>query len=585
MSDMTSEVLNAELSISEMLTHGLHLGHLSRFWNPKMAPYIHKVRYGVHIINLVKTERCFRRALSFIEKIVTKGGKILFVGTKARASDLIAQHADRAGMPYVNHRWLGGMLTNFKTVKQSISRLTKLQEMSEQGFLEKLTKKEALMKRRDIDKLEKTLGGIKKLNRLPDALFVIDVGYEDIAVKEANKLGIPVIGLVDTNNSPDGIQYLIPANDDAILSINYALSLISNTICSIRSIQSEQQKIEAKQLARDPQATAPKRASAPKKETAVKSTPSVPVVESLAAPVSESAATTATATISAADVKKLRDLTEAAMMDCKKALVQAEGDFEKAKEILMQTSQKKVAKSASRVAAEGVIHLIQKEGFVGCVEINCETDFVARDQTFMALQGLIEKALTTIPASLEDLLDASADGLSIKEHVAAATAKLGEKIEVRRMHFEARDAQKLGFYNHGGKIAAFALINSDHPTLARDLAMHIAAMNPIYLNLKEVPAELLKAQEAIIIEELVAEGEKSEKIKKTIIKGRIEKHFGALCLSDQAFIKQTDLTITDLLTQNDTKIVSYGRFEVGEGIEKQHVDFAQEVLNQARINS
>jgi elongation factor Ts len=492
-------------------------------------------------------------------------------------------------MPYVNHRWLGGMLTNFKTVKQSISRLAKLQEMNEQGVLEKLTKKEALMRRREIDKLEKTLGGIKKLNRLPDALFVVDVGYEDIAVKEANKLGIPIIALVDTNNSPDGIQYLIPANDDAILSINYSLSLISNLIDSIRSVQAEQQKTEAKQLDREPQAAALKRAPAPKKDAAPKmATPvaaAAPTVEAVVATAAESAATTSAATISAADVKKLRDLTEAAMMDCKKALVQAEGDFEKAKEILMQTSQKKVAKSASRIAAEGVIHLIQKDGFVGCVEVNCETDFVARDQTFMALQGLIEKALRTIPNSLDELLAAVVDGLPIKEHVAAATAKLGEKIEIRRMHFESRDAQKLGFYNHGGKIAAFALIDSDHSTLARDLAMHIAAMNPIYLNLKAVPADVMKNQEAVVIEELVAEGEKSEKIKSTIIKGRIDKYFGALCLMSQQFIKQPDLMIADLLTQNDTRLVSYGRFEVGEGIEKQHVDFAQEVMNQARVNS
>jgi len=582
MSEMISDVINAELNVAEMLTHGLHLGHLSRFWNPKMAPYIHKTRYGVHIINLVKTERCFKRALSVIEKIVSKGGKILFVGTKARASDLIAQHAERSGMPYINHRWLGGMLTNFKTVKQSISRLTKLQEMSELGTLDKLTKKEGLMKRREIAKLDKTLGGIKKLNRLPDALFVVDVGYEDTAVKEANKLGIPVIALVDTNNSPDGIQYIIPANDDAILSINYSLSLVSNLILNIRATQIEQQKTESKKLAVEMQdASAPKRALKKDVVTA-KADSKASAADISTAPVAAPIADTASATISAADVKKLRDLTSAAMMDCKKALVQSEGDFEKAKEILMQTSQKKAEKSASRIAAEGVMHMIQKDDFVGCVEVNCETDFVARDQNFMALQGLIESAITTIPSSVEELLACVVDGVSLQDHISALTAKLGEKIAIRRMHFEKTDGQKLGIYSHGGKIIAYARINSEHPSLARDLAMHIAAMQPLYLDFKAIPADVMKDQEAIVIEELVSEGEKTDKIKKTIIKGRLEKHFSAQCLMTQPFVKQNECTVAEILTQNKIKLVDHGRFEMGEGIEKPTVDFAQEVMEQAR---
>jgi small subunit ribosomal protein S2 len=562
-----------------MLTHGLHLGHLSRFWNPKMAPYIHKVRYGVHIINLVKTESAFRKALSFIEKVVSKGGKILFVGTKARASDLIAMHANRANMPYVNHRWLGGMLTNFKTVKQSVSRLIKFQEMVEAGTLEKFTKKESLMKSREIEKLEKTLGGIKKLSRLPDALFVIDVGYEDTSIKEANKLGIPVIGLVDTNNSPDGIQYVIPANDDAILSLNYSLSLVSNLIENVRAKQSEQQQADSKQLARNTSA-----AAAPKRprEKEVKKVVAEPKTVESAVPtpseVTEPLAEQAKATISAGDVKKLREVTEAAMMDCKKALVQANGDFEKAKEILMQSSQKKVAKASTRVAAEGVIQLIQQEGFAGFIEINCETDFVARDEKFLALQALIEKAIVAIPGSVEELLALTVDGACISDHIAQTTAKLGEKIQVRRMHFEVRDGNALGLYNHGGKIAAFARIKGDSPTIARDLAMQIAAMNPLYLDMKSIPADVMSAQEAVITEEMQEEGEKTAKIKKSIMKGRLDKHFAPLCLMTQAFIKQSELSIEQLLEENKIKLVNYGRFEVGEGIEKNVVDFAEEVM-------
>jgi len=572
-----ADLATVELSIPQMLGHGLHLGHLSRFWNPKMKPYIYKIRYGVHIINLVKTEQCFNRALSFIEKIVAKGGKVLFVGTKARASDLIAQHATRAGMPYVNHRWLGGMLTNFKTVKQSISRLMKLQEMAEQGYFEKLTKKEALIKTREMDKLEKTLGGIKKLGRLPDALFVVDVGYEDTAIKEANKLGIPVIGIVDTNNSPDGIQYIIPANDDAILSIDYSLSLVSNLIESVKSSQSEQQKVEAKQLAREPQAA--KRA--PKQEKSAK--PAAEKEVAVAAPVAAAPVQDADAvTISAADVKKLRELTEAPMMDCKKALVQAQGDFEKAKAFLMESSERKAAKSATRVAAEGMIKLVERPDFMAMVEVNCETDFVARDHNFQALGASIEAALQSPVASVEELMDRTVDGVALKEIIAQSIAKLGEKIAIRRIHIELKNQGCLAVYNHGGKIAAFARIDLDQPTLARDIAMQVAAMNPEYREMSLVPSDVSAAQEEEIRKQMAEEGEKSEKIQKSIIAGRLEKHFAERCLMSQEFIKQPGTTIATVLANAGAQLVSYGRFEVGEGIEKQVVDFAQEVMNQAK---
>ncbi len=576
-----SPIENAQLSVQDMLNHGLHLGHLSRFWNPKMAPFIHKVRYGVHIINLVKTERYFKRALSFMEKIVAKGGKILFLGTKARASDLVALHSERCGMPYVNHRWLGGMLTNFKTVKQSISRLSKLQEMAQSGVLDKLTKKEALMKAREIEKLEKTLGGIKKLNRLPDALFVIDVGYEDTAVKEANKLGIPVIGLVDTNNSPDGIQYVIPSNDDAIVSINYVLSLVSQSIEKVKAEHAEQNKIEAKSLAKDPVSD---KKTAPKKEhakTAVKTTAKTESVVEPKAPVAASVEKTeASVTVSAADVKKLRDVTEAAMMDCKKALVQAGGDFEKAKEILIQSSQKKVAKAATRIASEGVIQVIAKGESVAFVEINCETDFVARDQNFILLQQSVEKAFSQDKQTVEALLATEVDGLALSEHVALATAKLGEKIQIRRLVVQSTN-DKTAYYNHGGKIATFVQVSKADAGLARDLAMHIAAMNPRFNDLKDVPADVMKAQEAEIIAQLAEEGEKTDKIKKTILKGRLEKHFAPQCLMSQEFIKQPDLTIAALLASKDLTIEAYIRMELGEGIEKEEIDFAEEVKKQA----
>jgi small subunit ribosomal protein S2 len=202
-----------------MLEAGVHFGHQTRFWNPKMADYIFGARNKIHIVNLEKTLPLYNDAVNAIGKIAAKRGTILFVGTKRAARNTVQEEAVRCGMPYVNHRWLGGMLTNYKTIRQSIQRLMDLEEMSTTGGLARLTKKEALGLRREMEKLERVLGGIKDMKGLPDALFIIDVGHEEIAVSEANKLGIPVFGIVDTNNSPDGIDYVVPGNDDAIKAI------------------------------------------------------------------------------------------------------------------------------------------------------------------------------------------------------------------------------------------------------------------------------------------------------------------------------------------------------------------------------
>ena len=209
----------ANVSMREMLEAGVHFGHQTRFWNPKMAPYIFGERNKIHIINLEKTLPLYQDALNFMGKLAANGGKILFVGTKRAARDAVRAEAKRCNMPYVDHRWLGGMMTNFRTVKQSIRRLKDLEQQEEDGTFRKLVKKEALELTREKDKLDRSLSGIKDMERLPDAMFVIDVGYENIAIKEARKLNIPVVGVVDTNNPLQGVDYVIPGNDDAIRAI------------------------------------------------------------------------------------------------------------------------------------------------------------------------------------------------------------------------------------------------------------------------------------------------------------------------------------------------------------------------------
>ncbi len=207
------------VSMRQMLEAGVHFGHQTRFWNPKMAPFIFGERNKIHIINLEKTQPLYATAAAFIKGVAADGGKILFVGTKRSARDAVQKEATRCAMPYVNQRWLGGMLTNFKTIRQSIKRLNELDEMAQNGSLDRRGKKEAQMLRREMEKLLRSLGGIREMTALPDALFVIDVGHEEIAIAEAKKLGIPVVAVVDTNCSPDGIDYVIPGNDDAMRAI------------------------------------------------------------------------------------------------------------------------------------------------------------------------------------------------------------------------------------------------------------------------------------------------------------------------------------------------------------------------------
>ncbi|WP_291995559.1 30S ribosomal protein S2 [Candidatus Accumulibacter sp. ACC003] len=222
-------------TMRQMLEAGVHFGHQTRFWNPKMAPYIFGARNKIHIVNLESTLAKYNEAMNFVRKLSANKGNILFVGTKRQAREIIAEEASRCVSPYVDQRWLGGMLTNFKTIKQSIKRLKEMEAMVEDGSLERLGKKEALMTTRELEKMLKSIGGIKDMVTLPDALFVIDVGYHKIAITEANKLGIPIVAVVDTNHSPEGIDYVIPGNDDSSRAIRLYARGVADAVLEGRS--------------------------------------------------------------------------------------------------------------------------------------------------------------------------------------------------------------------------------------------------------------------------------------------------------------------------------------------------------------
>ncbi len=272
----------SKISMRNMLEAGVHFGHQTRYWDPKMAPFIFGARSKIHIINLEKTLPLFNDAMNFVGKIAANRGKILFVGTKRAAREVVKEQALRCGMPYVNQRWMGGMLTNFKTVKQSIKRLKELEALFAEGKHERINKKEALGLSREMEKLERDLGGIKDMGGLPDAIFVIDVGYEKIAVSEAKKLGIPVVGIVDTNNNPGGLDYIIPGNDDAIRSIGLYLQAAADAALEGRASSGQVSDGAADDLVEVDSAPVEKAAKRAVKTAAVKTKPAKKIVENAA---------------------------------------------------------------------------------------------------------------------------------------------------------------------------------------------------------------------------------------------------------------------------------------------------------------
>src|SRR3989442_1642118 len=373
------------VTMREMLEAGVHFGHQTRFWNPKMAPYIYGHRNKIHIINLEKTLPAFEGALKFVRQLASKRGAILMVGTKRQARDVIASEAQRAGMPYVDQRWLGGMLTNFKTVKGSLKKLKDMQAQVEAGT-QPAIKKEALMFQREIAKLEKDIGGIQDMNALPDAIFVIDVGYHKIAVAEAKKLGIPVIGVVDSNHSPEDIDYVIPGNDDSAKAVALYARAVADAVL--------------------------------------------------------------------------------------------EGKSNAVSEVVQ--------------AAAGGDEFVAVNGSTGAlVEINCETDFVSKNDSFLAFaKSAAELVAQHNPADVAALsaLPLSQDGFgpTVEDVRKGLIGKIGENLAIRRFKRYAGGG-KLASYLHGTRIGVMVEFDGNE-VAAKDVAMHVAAMKPVSLSSADVPA-------------------------------------------------------------------------------------------------
>ena len=369
----------------ELLEAGVHFGHQTRRWNPKMGRYLYGERSGIYIIDLEKTLSGLEEAYAYARDLGRRGGVILFVGTKKQAQEVISEHAARVGMPFVTTRWLGGMLTNFQTVSRRLLRLRELREMERTGAFDFLPKREAIRLRHEKEKLERNLGGMQSLDRLPEAIFVIDTKKEHIAVNEARKLGISVIAIVDTNCDPDEVDFVIPGNDDAIRSVSLVTRLIADALAEGRQEGREAVVTRATgpEIEPEPVPPNPLRGRPGRRGARADRPRGRPGPRGRA----DGSGLTRMAEISAQLVKELRDRTGAGMMECKKALQEADGDLDKAEEILRTKGLASAAGRADRSANQGLIQAyVHFNNTVGAmVEVNCETDFVANTDEFKQL--------------------------------------------------------------------------------------------------------------------------------------------------------------------------------------------------------
>ncbi len=588
---VVSQPLEKEMTVSmrDMLEAGIHFGHQKRYWNPKMAPYIYGVRHNIHIINLEESLPMFRTAVDVVRDAASKRGKLLFVGTKHAARKVVQEEASRCGMPYVDHRWLGGMLTNYKTIRQSIKRLKELEErLSNEQNLVGMTKKEVLGLMRSKEKLHVNLAGIKNMGGLPDIIFVIDVGMEKIAIEEARRLGIPVIGVADTNANPEGVDYLIPGNDDAVRAIRFYCKTFADAIIEARGAAELVAAEEAKEKAveeKPKKKVVAKKVKKVKAEAAEKSDKAETAKPAQKKTPAEKKTATSGVTITAAMVRELRDKTSAPMMDCKKALKEADGDIEAAIERLRKSGKAKAAKRGSKTAAEGKVVVRvdadQKLGFIA--EVNSETDFVARDANFNAFADKVaDKGLLNKSQDVQSTLASDDDGHSLEQTRETLVAKIGENIQLRRVALMESE-RYVGQYCHGDRIGVLVALTSADEALAKDIAMHIAASNPQALRAEDVPAELVEKERAIFIAQAEESG-KPRDIAEKMVSGRIQKFLKEISLLDQPFVKNPDVSVAELLKQAGNGVEAFVRFEVGEGIQKETQDFADEVMAQVKGN-
>ena len=548
----------AVVTMKQLLDSGTHFGHQTRRWNPKMKRFIFTDRNGIYIIDLQQTLTYIDKAYEFVKETVAHGGSIMFVGTKKQAQESIAEEATRVGMPYVNQRWLGGMLTNFSTVHKRLQRLKELEAMEQTGGFEGRTKKEILMLTREKNKLERSLGGIRDMQKVPSAVWVVDTNKEHIAVGEARKLGIPVIAILDTNCDPDLVDYPIPGNDDAIRSA----ALLTKVVASAVAEGLQARAGVGRATATRPRPRAPSRW--PNGSRSCWPAPPLRRRRRRPGPTPTPRPRKAEmANYTAADVKRLRELTGAGMLDSKNALVEADGDFDKAVELLRIKGAKDVGKRAERATAEGLV--AAKDGAL--IELNSETDFVAKNAEFQAVADQIVAAAAAAKATDVDALKAAKVGdTTVEQTIADLSAKIGEKLELRRVaYFDGTVETYLHKRAADLPPAVGVLVEYTGPDkdAAHAVALQIAALKAKYLTREDVPEDVV-ANERRIAEETASNEGKPEQALPKIVEGRVTGFYKDVVLLDQPSVSDNKKTVKALLDEAGVTVTRFVRFEVGQ---------------------
>lgn len=571
----------AVVTSRQLLDAGVHFGHQTRRWNPKMKRFIFGERNGIYIIDLKQSLGYIETAYNFVKKTVADGGQILFVGTKKQAQESIAEQATRVGMPYVNQRWLGGMLTNFDTIAKRIAKMKELEALDFGNVAASgLTKKELLMESRKKDKLVRTLGGIREMSTLPKAIWVVDTNKEHLAIEEARKLRIPVVGILDTNCDPDEVDYPIPGNDDAIRSVGLLTRVIADAVAEGLIARSqgavadaadpmpewERELLGAKEEAPAVKAEAAKTDAPVDSETLKKESVTAVREEAVKAEETNTEAPKVEkkkSGVSAADVKKLRDQTGAGMMDAKKALEEAEGDFTKAIEILRISGQAKVAKRSDRDAANGMVAAVGKTA----IQLGCETDFVAKNEEFVSLAKSIAEAAAAAGATdVAAALAVEIDGKPVSEVIADLAGKTGEKLELVNV---ATFAGETDVYLHRRskdlppQIAVMIEYQGEDKEFVRSLCYQVAANAPIYLTREDVPAEVVENELRVARLTAVEEG-KPEHLLDRIAEGRLGAFYKEVCLLEQPALEDEKKSVKALCEAAKVQVTRFIRFATGE---------------------
>ena len=562
----------------DLLEAGVHFGHQTRRWNPKMKRFIFTERGGIYIIDLTQTSELLQEAYDFARNLAERGGTVLFVGTKKQAQDAVSQEAGRVGMPYVANRWLGGLLTNWRTITDRIAHLHELRRLKSEGQLDLLPAKERITMLQELEKLESNLGGVADLKRQPDAVFIVDLKKEQLAVREARRLGVPIIALVDTNCDPDEADYIIPGNDDAIRSCSLIVKAIADGIAAGQSKVTPKEMAgngngngaAAEQTAEaetedEPAASEEPVAEAASEEPVAEATPAEPEPEhrDRRGPGGRDhrGGDRVSTTISASQVKELRDATGAPMMDAKRALEETGGDLEAARTLLREKGMAQVAKRAGRATTEGLVGYRIEGGTGTMVAVGCETEPVSNNDAF---QAFAKKVLETVHAEGPDAVE------SLEQDRVDVGAKLGENIVVvGAERYEIGEGEVVNAYAHppANKIGVIVKLEGGSEELARQLAMHISFAAPEWVSKEDVPAETVEAERQVYLNSDELQG-KPEQAKEKIVEGMLAKRFFAMqpggTLTEQPWIHDSAKTVGQALGEAGARVVAFKRFSVAE---------------------